>query len=55
MQEQTIPALTAAQKEEADKLVELVRSFPPDARMTVSGIIARFRAGMDYQAARPSP
>lgn len=52
MQEQNTPALTAARKAEADKLVELVRSFPPDAQKTVSGIIVGFRAGMDYQATR---
>lgn len=54
MQEQNNPALTAAQKVEADKLVELVRSFPPDAQKTISGIIAGFRAGMDYQAIHPA-
>lgn len=52
MQEQNTITLTAAQKAEADKLVELVRSFPPDAQRIVSGIIAGFRAGMDYQFAR---
>lgn len=54
MQEQNNLSLTSTQKAEADKLVELVRSFPPDAQRTISGIIAGFRAGMDYQAIRPT-
>ena len=43
--------LTSAQQTEADNLLALLRSFPPDAQKTVSGIIAGFRAGMDYQTA----
>ena len=44
--------LKAEQIPEADKILDIVRSMPPDARKPACDFMYGFRAGMDFQITR---